>query len=59
MNFKLMGRLVSCKPSHVIIWLICSLSPYHIAHFLNVLLVLVWVNLEIYRIYGELYHKAI
>jgi hypothetical protein len=27
------GRLVSCKPSHVIIWLICSLSPYHTPHF--------------------------
>jgi hypothetical protein len=50
MNFKLMGRLVSCKPNHVIIWLICSLSPYHTAPFLNVLLVLVCIDLEIYKI---------
>jgi hypothetical protein len=50
MNFKLIERLVSCKPSHVIIWLICSLSPYHIAPFLNVLPVLVCIDLEIYRI---------
>jgi hypothetical protein len=50
MNFKLMERLVSCKLSHVIIWLICSLSPCHTAHFLNVLLVLLCVNLEIYKI---------
>jgi hypothetical protein len=50
MNFKLMERLVSCKLSHVIIWLICSLSPYHIAPFLNILLVLVCVDLDIYKI---------
>jgi hypothetical protein len=50
MNFKLMGILVSRKPSHVIIWFFCSLSPCHTAHFLNVLLVLVCIDLEIYRI---------
>jgi hypothetical protein len=50
MNFKLMGILVSCKSGHVIIWLICSLSTYHTAPFLNVLLVLLCVDLEIYGI---------
>jgi hypothetical protein len=59
MNFMLMGRLVSYKPSHVIIWLICSLSLYHTPHFLNVVLVYVCVDLEIYRINEELYHKVI
>jgi hypothetical protein len=32
-------RFVSCKPSHTIIWLICSLSHCHTLHFLNVLLI--------------------
>jgi hypothetical protein len=50
MNFKLIRILVSCKLSHVIIWLICLLSPYHAAHFLNMLLILVCVSLKIYRI---------
>jgi hypothetical protein len=50
MNFKLVGRLVSCKPSHMIILLICSLSLCYTAHFLNVLLVLVYIDLEIYWI---------
>jgi hypothetical protein len=59
MNFKLMRRLVSCKSSHMIIWLICSLSPYHTTYFLNMLLTLIYIDLEIYKIYEELYHKAI
>jgi hypothetical protein len=58
-NFKLTRRLVSCKLSYVIIWLICLLSLCHTAHFLNVLLVLVCVDLEIYMIYVKLYHKVI
>jgi hypothetical protein len=59
MNFKLMWRLASCKSSYVIIWLIYSLSLCHTTYFLNVLLVLVCVDLEIYKIYRKLYHKAI
>jgi hypothetical protein len=52
MNYKKVGRLVSCKLNHAIIWLIYLQSLYLYPHLINVWKVLICVDLKIYMVQG-------